>query len=768
MRLQSLIAALIDAVLRRPRVSAALAACAVAAACAGLPLVRVDFRFQSFIGSDDPAFLDLQRYVEAFGADDAALVVTACVEDGSLLSPERLRAFERTLADLRSLPITRSIVGLLDAPAPLSPGFIDGRSLLDSMPKDAKELAVWQAHVLADPLLVPALVSSDGRTAMAVVQLAIEASDILEARPAVQAVRRVLDLHTQQDGIRYLAAGIPAVRSDLVDAILHDQLRFTLLTVVVMGALLLALFRSVQGLVISLGLAVVPALMLTGILGLAGEPIGLLTQVLPTLIPVIGVADAIHVLTRFYQEAALTADKDGRINAEQARSAVQRTYAAVGVACFFTSLTTAIGFGSLTLADMTVLRTFGLYAALGVALAYGATLAIGPLLLARIRTVPRSPTAHEADAMLARIADFAERRRLPIVAVCGAIGVASAVLGARVPFDDRLRDGLADGSPAVLANDVVDRELGGVITLALDLTGPVGAFNTPAVLAASLDVERWARGTPPFRTAMGPGTWAGRENATITGVNEVATEPELLAQLALLTEPSGPARSRLVTPDGGRARILVSLPDVSKSALLDAAERLNREAMRRFTPVGVRATVTGSPYAAQRGLSRLSSELLGSLLAAFVVIAALLALLFRDVRVALLALPPNVLPLVLCLGLMALLGWSLNPTSGVVFCIALGIAVDDTLHLVMRIREENAHGHFGAPARKRALLGTGRALILTSLILGLGFAVNALSSFPVNRTLGVLGASAIASALLFDMLLLPALLSLAERSPRTL
>jgi len=209
--------------------------------------------------------------------------------------------------------------------------------------------------------------------------------------------------------------------------------------------------------------------------------------------------------------------------------------------------------------------------------------------------------------------------------------------------------------------------------------------------------------------------------------------------------------------------MVVRVRDEGGNRFVAFGQRLAAEVAARTAGTGVDAHVTGTPFVAYRGINAVTTDLRNSLIAAFVVIALIIAVLFRSVRVALLCLIPNAAPLLVGYGMMGALGWVLDPTPAVVFTVALGIAVDDTIHLTVRFREEQRQGRSLEEAIRQAVLHTGRAVTVTSVILCAGFGGNTLSALPTMAILGYLGATVIAVALLCDLFLLPALLILFDR-----
>ena len=204
---------------------------------------------------------------------------------------------------------------------------------------------------------------------------------------------------------------------------------------------------------------------------------------------------------------------------------------------------------------------------------------------------------------------------------------------------------------------------------------------------------------------------------------------------------------------------MIFTQDVGAHAFGLLQEELDEIVLPALEELDLRPVSTGTTTVAYRGINGITFDLRKSLLLAFVVITFLISAIFRSPRLGLLCLLPNAAPLVVGYGLLGLVGWDLEPGTAVVFTVALGIAVDDTIHLLARYREELENW---APrqALTNAVTRCGRAVMTTSIILAFGFFVNMGSTFPGNRTFGALGGAVILSALLCDLFVLPPLLLL--------
>lgn len=732
------------------------------AVTAGAALLRVDFSVAAFFGSGDPAQEAHEDFVATWGPDDDLVLVIAHAADGDLLSPEGIRRIEEVGTLLEALKGVRKVDSIATA-APVvgaNPGLIDLEPLVDALPDDA-EVDAWRARVLANPSLSPGLISADGRTSALLVETHVSSDAVADVVPMMAELNAALAA-LDDPGITWTSAGIPAVRAEFFGTILSDQALFVPLGMLLIVVCLWLVFRRLHGVLVPAAAAFVPVAMVFGLMGWTGEDVGLLNQVYATLLPAIAVADAIHLVSRFHEEARRLAPPGVELTYELRCDAIVEATARIGAACMLTSLTTAVGFGSLVLADMPILRSFGLYAAAGVVLAYGTVLVVVPILLTVTRGPP-PPAGPEhggtvGDRLLDACADLA-LGRAPLVLAATAVVVAGCLwLGRGVVVDNNLTQLLKPEHPTSAANHLADTELGGILSLDIDLKGPPESLKDPRVYSALLALEDWAHEQPEVRAVVSPATMLALLHEAMLGERGLPDTAAGVAQFFLLAEGND-ALLELLQPDYDRARMSIRTRDEGGVVFGAFSDRVQAELDRLWSDdLPAEAVITGTPFVAYRGINHVTQDLRASLTLAFGIIAVVIGLLLRSVRTALLCLLPNALPLLAGLGLLGLTGWQLDPTPAVIFTVALGIAVDDTLHMLARTLEERRAGLELEPAVRRAILHSGRAVGITSIILMGGFGVNMLSSFQATTVLGALGAAVIFAALIADVFVLPALL----------
>lgn len=757
-------ASIARAVLAHRRFASFVLIAVVAVSTAFAVRVQADFSAEKFFGGADSEAAQLAEFKERWGSDAAWMLFVARATQDDLLRDgpfDVLAAAEQTLRDH---PLAAQVVGLPSSPMLFGaePGVVELASVAERRELDAPD--DWRARVLTHPLAVPRMLSVDGRVAAIAVELAVDADDISQVRPAVLALRDALAPLDGQAGVQLQAAGIPAVRTDFFGVIFEDQMLTVPLICVVVIGLLFGLFRRVHG-VLAPGLAAaIPTAVVFGLMGAAGEPIGILNQSYVTLLPAIAVADAIHLVSRFHEELRARLAPGMAPTDEQRHEALVAAVSAIGMACLMTSSTTGIGFFSLQLAEMPILRSFGLYAALGIFAAYGTVLLVIPLMLSRVRGAPPARRADgRLDRWLAATAELGIRHSGPVLLGAIAVAVLAGLAARHVVVDNTLTGLLADGHPTTEVNRLVDDELGGILDLQIVLRGEPGSLKDPRSLRAMAALQGELTSWPAIRTTSSVATWASAVQRAVAGEPGLPDTVAGVAQRLLLVEGSGALSSLVDDVDYDDGRIEVRTRDDGGNAFVGLAARVREAMHRHLDPVGLTSFLSGTPVVAYQGINRVTEDLRASLLLAFGVITLLIGLQLRDLRLTLLCTVPNGLPLLLGYGLMGALGWRLDPTPAVVFTVALGIAVDDSIHLVVRYREERGRGLGRDAAIRQAVQGSGRAVTITSLVLAAGFGVNAVSSFPMMQLLAKLGAFLMAAAWVCDLLVLPALLRRFER-----
>ena len=269
----------------------------------GVHRVVVDFSATAFFAGEGEKREALDAYRDYWGSDDKIAIILVDGGDATLLTDKRIGILKELTAALRATDAAERLSSPTDVPrfqvqfgSPIPVG------LLVDLPRQVAAQQAWREKILQNDFLVPSMLSEDGRLATIVVQLKGNVDDVVQVRGMVAELRREIATYQGQDGLLIRASGVPAVRADIGDMILQAQFMFVSISVVLMASLMFFLFRCFYGVLIPLISAITPCLLVFGIMGWMGEPIGLLNQAYFTLIPVIAIADAIHMVSRFREE----------------------------------------------------------------------------------------------------------------------------------------------------------------------------------------------------------------------------------------------------------------------------------------------------------------------------------------------------------------------------------------------------------------------------------------------------------------------------------
>ncbi len=767
------------------------------AALTQLPRLRFDFRPEALLefSSEEQAFA--RDFQERFGVhDNLLLIALEGTAPGSVLDARGLTLLYRLTEAAAASRVSDHTVSLTGIPRrDLASGFMafGGGSmpaLIPSLPVAEADVERVRAQIATSRMLPRQLVSEDGTTAAIVVAIREQYRDhealdrpLAELEDALGAILAEDAAATGDTGNAAEAGtvaggqyqlhfgGLPFVRLETVRNLKSEQRRFWPLTAILYLTLMWLLYRD-------LGLAVTPLVTvgLASLWGIAllpvvGSKVNVINNIVPSLILVIGVCNAVHMLHAF--AAARRRGAGGR-------EAAREMMAELGLPVFLASLTTAIGFASLLVARNGTLRDLGWQASTGIMLSYLALVTLLPVMASRFgrgmtgKAHGLWPMQSAGHRWLDGVVQAVRRRpRLSLGLALGVFGLALAS-GARVPVDSLVLDTFPPGSRLYESNRVVEEKLGGILPLEIQLeNSDQDYFSRPEVLRQVFRVQQ--------ELARRPGVLDVKSVvdliAEVQGVradervDEILTAQRVAFSLGMLERHQPEALALFLSEDRSEIRLAARLGDHGIRASLSTLEWIEGVTPGWLEPFDapVSLRLTGEAYMASRGLSFFIRDLILSLLTAGGVIFLVLVAVFRSLRMGLLSFLPTVLPLALTLGLMPLYGYQLNTSTVVVFTISIGMAVDNTIHLLTRFRRERREGHpEGGQAGQGDLDGAirstfrhaGSAVVASNLLLIGGFSILFSSDFEPVFRVAALTTTTIGAAMVVSILVLPELLQL--------
>ncbi len=586
------------------------------------------------------------------------------------------------------------------------------------------------------------VISDDGRTVVIGVRLDDPFRDPMQALPIIDKIEASVGKAVGQN-ITVHGAGLLATRVASVRSIFADLFFLFPLAGLVVFLVGWSRFRSVRrtiAIMICLNWSILVTAGTAGALGIALNP---LTQIFPILLMIIGIADGLHLIDRF------TETKDEGVGDPKERWSLVLNE--TGRACLLTTVTTAIGFLALLTTQIPVLHDFAILVATGVCVSFLANLYLLPTLINWCPD-PSFPARPTRGQWLGRVAD-ASFRRAPMIMAGGVILLIGAlVLDSRVNVDFFLSRVLDSANSTAIGNDKLKEQFGGSIPVEATYELDSGTFRDPE------NLRRLAQVTQLMREKTGG---VISQSETLMTIKRTLSESDSfpksraeVSQLMLLLESA--RLPPLLSADEKRARLGAVMPDRGTSAFLELKSDLAEHDLRH---PGGRTILVGSMMAAADGFGSVVRELISGLGVALVLIIIIIGIQLRSVRAAAASLLPNTIPIAVGLAFFALGDRYLDIFSAVFFTIALGIAVDDTIHLLVRYQDELKRHDTPEEAMSVAARRAGSAIADTSWILMSGFALLMFSEFPANRVSGLLAAGLIGGALIADLVWVPAAVS---------
>jgi predicted RND superfamily exporter protein len=744
---------------------------------------RFDNSFEAYFDREDPVYRAYNRFREDFGSDELSYLLYQV--PGSPHGPFDLEAMRRiarlTEALEDEVPFVKEVTSL--ANVEYVEGVPDGleiRDLLEEFPEDQAELLAIRDKVLAKPLYVGGLVSEEARYGAIIIRMdrsSVDPLDEIRLDPeggdgidnlypqvTYDAIERIL-ARPEYQGIVFHHVGDVPLNAIYNQIIADEGGRLAGIGFLVIGGLLYAFFRRPLGVVgplVVVGLSIMISLALVGLLGWR---LDLLFIMCPTLLIAVGVADSVHIIAEFRVYHAELGDR---------REAARRTMTLVGTPCLLTSLTTASGFFAMSIAPIKAISHFATYSAVGVVAAFILSVTLLFVFLSFGKRL-RGTTATEEEkirakggvhfqAALLAIARFDVRHRRAILACFAAIFVVSAVGVSRIRVDSNFLDEFDDEEPIRIATEYVDEIMGGTYSFVyLFDSGEPEGVKSPELLR---EVERLQAEAERHDYLVNKTYSVGDLLKDINkSFNEedpahyvLPTSRELVAQYLLVYEMSGGEELRdYVSGDFARTSLELRCKAVESSVLVTLARDLDRYLEEHPTRAAtVSVTGIGALWLALQEYIT-TSQIRGFLLA-FTVIALLMCFIFKSVKTGLIAMVPNLSPVVLTLGVMGWLDMPLDYVRLLIATVAIGISVDDTIHHLTRFRHEFLRTRSYPRALEASMEDVGRALVITSVVLVVGFLVFLLSGLDSTASFGALLATTVAVALVADFLLMPALI----------
>ena len=683
--------------------------------------------------------------VEAISLAGADAVLLA--ESKDFFTPQGATALRAVVDALEELPHVEDVLWLDEMPVVNIFGLPE--PLLPSANAEPTRFAAAREKALKHPLVAGQMLSSDGQTMLLMIYfdyLMIETDEDCKELLGETATRAAAEIEGAE--IDFMMTGRVPTFLTALQTHKSNQLKYQLIAYGVIAIMSIILFR---GLTAVLVVALAPALGVFWTLGIIrffdfqDNPFN--DVVLPVLISLVGFTDGVHLMVQIRRNRA-----DGMKPMEAARSGIKQ----VGLACALTSITTAIGFGSLSLANHIVVREFGWSCVIGVILTFVAVITTIPLLCSS-RVGNNIHVGHGKgliDRNLDRISvivDWVLRhtRSLSITGIVLTLLLIGLSLTLRP--DERRETALPMGSDAALAIRKLDAALGGLEYGNVDVSWSNQVdSNSREVLDVISEIDRFLESEELI----------GNPVSIRTLLKSLPGEGQDADRMSMLELLPPPLKRAFYTPETRSATISFRVKDLGIAKYGPVFERLEEKVQKVASEhPGFSIELSGTPIWRWENLYQIVVDLVSSLGTAIIIIFIVLSFAYRSLRIGIISMMPNLFPLAVAGAYLVVAGHNLEIVMVCAFTVCLGIAVDDTIHFLTRYLVEREKAPDEATAIRDAFIGVGTALIMTTVVLVAGLLTVISSDSRDHYIFATLGAITVASALFGDLIFLPAILN---------
>jgi len=758
-----------------------------------IPSMEIKMASEDFLFEDDPVRARYDAFKEEFGQDQIATLAITPPEVFDLDFLAKLEAFHEDLEN--EVPYLEDLTSLVNVRSTYGRGEeLVVEDLLDEMPETAEELAAFRERVLSTPFYFKSgILSDDGLSTAVRVEVAVygqageevEKAGVLEGfgddfeeSPSggkraflsgkenallIETIHEIIERHAAPD-FPIMAAGGTMMTYEFTKQLGRDVPLFFGGGLVVIGLFLIVLFRRISPMLLCIAVVVPATLSTFGLSSLLRLPFSAPAQLIPSFLLAIGVSYSVHLVTIFLSDLS-----EGRSRLDSLEHAMRHS----GLPILMTGVTTSAGLMSFLAAEMKPIQEMGMISSIGVAVMLFYSMVLLPALLA---ILPMKGRADRHDTLVDRILGFlaaaSARHPWKIVGITGACVVFALASMTQLYSSSDPVSWFPLDHPYSISSSLLNERYGGTSAIEVIVdTGRTDGLKEPEVmrrLDAIEDLvarfrEQGARVTHTSSVVDIMKETHQALNANDPDYYFVPEDKRLLAQEMLLFENSGSDDlEKVVDSRFSRARYTIRsrwTDGVFMAPFLAEFEPELREVVGDAGEV----TVTGMSSVMARTVDAVMESMIRSYALALCLITPLMILLIGSLRSGLVSMVPNLVPILMTLGMMGAIGIPLDMFTLLAGCIAIGLAVDDSIHFISGFRRYLAQGQDPVQAVESTMRSTGRALLFTSIVLTSGFAVLLLSEMLNLRNVGGLTTFAIAMAFLLDVTVTPALLVLTHR-----
>ena len=732
--------------------------------------MRFTYTEANLLPDDHPVTVTYNDFLKIFGEEGNLIVLG--VKDSSLFTIENLNAWNNFSEQFKAFDEVETVISLKDLQKlkkdtkqerfVLEPFITDSISSIEEIERLQDDL--FKKYPFYDNFLF----NKETKTIRTAIYLKKDIVNTAARKDFVfNDLMPIIKTFEETNNLDVRTSGMPYVRTLNAQNIVDEIGIFIGAALLVTSLIFFFFFRSLRATFISMFVVCLGVMWTFGIIGLLNYEITVLTALIPPLIIVIGIPNCIFLINKYQHEVKLHGNKV---------KSLQRVITKIGNATLMTNVTTASGFATFMLTESKLLKEFGLVASLSILAIFMLCLLIIPIIYTFLPYPKERHLEHLNKRWIGGFVDWMERmvkqRRITIYISSLVLLILSMIGMNQIKISGSLIEDMSKTSEFFDDIRFFEEEFNGIMPMEILIDTKRKKGVTKLSTLKRMDkLEELIIETPELSKPISVVGLVKYAKQAYTNGNpkyyQLPTSQENLFISSYIKNSTSDVDllKDFVDSTGQYARITTFMKDVGTDKMERIEEDIQSEINKVFPEEKYDVTITGKALVFQKGTKYLVKNLAISLTLAIFLISLFMAYMFRSFKMIIISLIPNILPLVITAGLMGYLGVPIKPSTILVFSIAFGISVDDTIHFLAKYRQELQANHW--KIRKSvyaALRETGVSMFYTSIVLFFGFSVFTISSFGGTVALGALVSATLLFAMLSNLLLLPSLLLSLERS----
>ena len=703
-----------------------------------IPTLKLDFSVEDLFSEYDLSAKEYQDFKENFGREDN--IITLIYNPNNPFSKDLYIELEEIIFQIEEFNEVNNIVSLFNL------SDIDSNAWIGNFYDqtwDNSKLSKTLTYIQKDPTIGNKILSENLKYGALILSLNDIANNHSDRTRLISKIKNLLDKST----ITWIFSGVTVLRTEFVHLMLKDNFIFIPFVLIILLCTLGFLFKNWVQVFLPILTVIITAIWLLGFMGLFKLEINIISYIVPNLIFIIGVADAIHIQARFKENLSK--------NNSDPEKVMLQTMIEMSKVIFITSITTSIGFLALTTTSIQIIREFGMEVSIGIMMAWLVsilTIPSGILTLKGFNSKTNKPFHKFLNSLSKNI--ILKPWYFVIIPSFICIIFISKIM--EISTDASLLDDLRPNNKLYQDLKFTEKYFGGVLPFEILIIIEEGIENIKKEINYKDHIPYIEKIQTLLQTELPNSRFLSIKNiidsAKRLQLNKKLDENELIR---LVIRDNQKSKNKLVNLEKNTLRISGLIENKTSKQMEKIYIKI--DSLANTFPKYLNIKYTGTTVVALKTNTYLVKSLSNSLGIALFFICVVLTLMFREKSILIVSLLTNLIPIFTMMGILAWFNIPIRVPTAMTFSVALGIAVDDSLHFLLRYKKELSKGLSKQKAIKNTLINTGSALMITTTVLVSGFLVLTLSAFLPTFQFGLLSAIMIALALICDLTLLPAL-----------